>query len=143
VRGRAALALLADGRAQSGGEALTMPRAHGLRISAFRVTTLLSGSPPRPAPQSILGRNVSAGRLAEVAVAPGDSTHLVLTQMQGGHVGSMPTEAGDLTHPNAAFLTGPGDHDAWAAMENEGFDAKARPLAEQFSFLGDGDRVRR
>ncbi|RDC68057.1 MBL fold metallo-hydrolase [Rhodovulum sp. 12E13] len=81
------------------------------------------------------------GPLAEAGYAPADITHVVLTHMHGDHIGGMTTEAGELTYTEAAYLTGQVEYDAWAAQENEGFDAKVRPFAERFTFLGDGDAV--
>lgn len=79
--------------------------------------------------------------LADAGVAPEDVTHVVITHMHGDHIGGMTTEDGSLTYANAAYLTGQAEYDAWAAMDNETFDAKVRPFGDQMTFLGDGDSV--
>mgnify|MGYP006284794991 CR=1 FL=1 len=83
-----------------------------------------------------------ATALGEAGYAPEDITHVVITHMHGDHIGGMTTEAGELTYGNAAYLTGQAEFDAWAAQDNDGFNAKIAPFAERFSFIGDGDTVR-
>jgi len=80
--------------------------------------------------------------LAAAGYAPGDITHVVLTHMHGDHIGGLTDDAGAETFGNTAYVTGQTEFDAWAAMGNDGFEAKVRPLAEKMSFLGDGDDVR-
>jgi glyoxylase-like metal-dependent hydrolase (beta-lactamase superfamily II) len=89
------------------------------------------------------GLNAAAmeSALGDAGYAPDDVTHVVLTHMHGDHIGGMTTEAGELTYPNAAYATAQAEFDHWAAQENEGFEAKVRPFAERFAFLGDGDTV--
>ncbi|MEM9902413.1 MAG: MBL fold metallo-hydrolase [Pseudomonadota bacterium] len=81
------------------------------------------------------------GALAEAGYAPEDVTHVVITHMHGDHIGGMTTEAGDPAYPNAAYITGQAEFDHWAGASNDGFEAKVRPFAEEFTFLGDGDAV--
>ena len=69
----------------------------------------------------------------------GDVSVVVLTHMHGDHIGGMTDAEGNATYPNARYVTGQVEYDHWAAQENEGFDTKVRPFAEQFSFIGDGD----
>ncbi len=88
-----------------------------------------------------LNAEAMAGALGEAGYAPGDITHVVITHMHGDHIGGMTTEAGDATYPNAAYITGQAEFDHWAGAENDNFEAKVRPFADQFSFLGDGDAV--
>lgn len=65
---------------------------------------------------------------------------VVLTHMHGDHIGGM--MQGDApTFPNARYVTGQVEFDAWAAMDNEGFNTKVKPLADQMTFLDDGGSV--
>ncbi len=73
---------------------------------------------------------------------PGDVTHVVITHMHGDHIGGLTNDAGEETFTNAAYITGQAEFDYWSGAENENFEAKVRPLAEKFSFIGDGDAVR-
>lgn len=66
---------------------------------------------------------------------------VVITHMHGDHVGGMTMEDGSLTYPNASYVTGRTEFDAWASQDNETFQAKIAPFAEQFSFLEDGGSV--
>ena len=65
---------------------------------------------------------------------------VVITQMHGDHIGGLMGDGG-ATFPNARYATGQVEFDAWAAMENDGFEAKMRPLAEQTKMIADGDSV--
>jgi len=69
--------------------------------------------------------------------ATGDIDTVVLTHMHGDHIGGLMAN-GTPTFANAAYVTGQTEFDAWAAMENEGFETKVRPLAEKMTFIGDG-----
>lgn len=65
---------------------------------------------------------------------------VVLTHMHGDHIGGL--MAGDApAYPNARYVTGQVEFDAWSKAGNEGFDTKVKPLAEQMTFLGDGGSV--
>ena len=65
---------------------------------------------------------------------------VVITHMHGDHIGGL--MAGDApTFPNARYVTGAKEFDAWATMDNEGFETKVRPLAEQMTMLDDGSGV--
>lgn len=63
---------------------------------------------------------------------------VVLTHMHGDHIGGLSGDAGP-TFANASYIAGQVEFDHWAAAGNEGFDGKVRPLAEQMTFIGDGD----
>ncbi|MEM9248795.1 MAG: MBL fold metallo-hydrolase [Pseudomonadota bacterium] len=82
-----------------------------------------------------------ASALGEAGYAPADISHVVITHMHGDHIGGMTTEAGDPAYPNAAYITGQAEFDHWAGAGNDNFEAKVRPFADQFSFIGDGDAV--
>ncbi|MDP5358934.1 MAG: MBL fold metallo-hydrolase, partial [Paracoccaceae bacterium] len=73
---------------------------------------------------------------------PEQVTHVVITHMHGDHIGGLTDDNGAETFTNAAYVTGQAEFDHWAGAENEGFEAKVRPLAERFTFLGDGGAVR-
>ncbi len=66
---------------------------------------------------------------------------VVITHMHGDHIGGMTREDGSLTYPNARYMTGRAEFDAWAAQDNDNFKAKIEPFAEQFAFLEDGGSV--
>jgi glyoxylase-like metal-dependent hydrolase (beta-lactamase superfamily II) len=66
---------------------------------------------------------------------------VVLTHMHGDHIGGMTMEDGSATYPNARYVTGRTEFDAWAAMDTDGFKAKVQPFADQFTFLEDGGSV--
>lgn len=86
----------------------------------------------------------AAGTLAaltQAGVAAADVTIVVITHMHGDHIGGLTGEDGTPTYPNARYVTGQVEYDNWAAAENETFDAKVKPLAEKFSFIGGGEDV--
>ena len=80
--------------------------------------------------------------LSAAGYAATDITHVVITHMHGDHIGGLTDENGAETFPNAAYVTGQVEFDAWAKASNDGFEAKVRPLAEKFSFIGGGADVR-
>ncbi|MCZ0812410.1 MAG: MBL fold metallo-hydrolase [Pseudomonadota bacterium] len=78
--------------------------------------------------------------LAEAGYSPDQVDVVVITHMHGDHIGGLMN--GDApTFPNARYITGAKEFDAWAGMENEGFESKVRPLAEQMEMLEDGASV--
>ena len=70
-----------------------------------------------------------------------DVTIVVLTHMHGDHIGGLTDDAGTATFPNARYVTGQVEFDHWAGQENERFEGKVRPFAENMTFIGDGDDV--
>ncbi|WP_299143301.1 MBL fold metallo-hydrolase [uncultured Tateyamaria sp.] len=62
---------------------------------------------------------------------------VVITHMHGDHIGGLSTD-GTPTFANAAYMTGSAEFDAWAKADNENFEGKVRPLAEQMTMLDDG-----
>jgi glyoxylase-like metal-dependent hydrolase (beta-lactamase superfamily II) len=84
-----------------------------------------------------------AGTTAALAAAgytPDQVDIVVLTHMHGDHIGGLSTD-GTPTFPNARYVTGSTEFDAWSGTGNEGFDTKVQPLAEQMTMIGDGDSV--
>ncbi|WP_025050414.1 MBL fold metallo-hydrolase [Sulfitobacter noctilucae] len=78
--------------------------------------------------------------LEAAGYAPDQIDIVVLTHMHGDHIGGL--MAGDApTFPNARYVTGQVEFDAWSKMDNEGFNTKVKPLAEQMTFLEDGGSV--
>jgi glyoxylase-like metal-dependent hydrolase (beta-lactamase superfamily II) len=61
--------------------------------------------------------------------------------MHGDHIGGLTAEDGTPTFANASYVTGQAEFDHWAAQNNEGFEAKVRPLADRFTFIGDEGEV--
>ncbi len=78
--------------------------------------------------------------LAEAGYAPEDIDVVVITHMHGDHIGGLLNE-GAPTYANARYVTGQVEYDAWAAQDNERFEANVRPLAEKMEFIGDGGAV--
>ena len=74
--------------------------------------------------------------------ATSDVTHVVPTHMHGDHIGGLTDESGNETFASATYVTGQKEFDSWAKAENEGFNAKVRPLAEKMAFLQGGADVR-
>ena len=81
------------------------------------------------------------GALAEAGYTPDQVDVVVLTHMHGDHIGGLADDAGTLTFPNARYVTGAVEFDAWDMSGNEGFEAKVRPLAEKMTFLDGGGSV--
>ncbi len=65
---------------------------------------------------------------------------VVLTHMHGDHIGGLMND-GAPTFANARYVTGQAEFDHWAGAENEGFEANVRPMADNTTFLGDGQDV--
>ncbi len=65
---------------------------------------------------------------------------VVITHMHGDHIGGLSSD-GTATFPNARYVTGRAEYDAWAAAGNDNFNGKVKPLAEQMVFLEDGGSV--
>ena len=79
--------------------------------------------------------------LAAAGYTPDDVTTVVVTHMHGDHIGGLTAEDGTPTFANAAYVTGQAEFDHWAAQNNETFEAKVRPLADRFTFIGDEGEV--
>ncbi|MBY6003873.1 MBL fold metallo-hydrolase [Salipiger bermudensis] len=70
----------------------------------------------------------------------GDVSHVVITHMHGDHVGGL-TGGDGPTFANAQHVTGQAEYDHWSGVANETFTNKVQPLAEQFSFIGNGESI--
>lgn len=85
-------------------------------------------------PESITGALEAAGYTAEMVDV------VVITHMHGDHIGGL--MSGDApTFPNARYVAGRAEFDAWAQMGNEGFDTRMRPLADRTTMIEDGASV--
>ncbi|SDN57348.1 Glyoxylase, beta-lactamase superfamily II [Lutimaribacter pacificus] len=85
----------------------------------------------------------AAGTTAALQAAgygPEQVDKVVITHMHGDHIGGLMSD-GSPTFANAAYLTGTTEFDAWAGMDNEGFENNVRPLAENMTMLDDGGSV--
>jgi len=65
---------------------------------------------------------------------------VALTHMHGDHIGGLSTD-GVRTFPNARYVTGTTEFDAWSKTDNEGFAEKVKPLADEMTMLEDGGSV--
>ncbi len=79
--------------------------------------------------------------LAAAGYTPDQVDVVVITHMHGDHIGGMTLEDGSATFPNARYVTGRAEYDAWAAQDNERFKTKVAPFAEKMTFLEDGGSV--
>ncbi len=62
---------------------------------------------------------------------------VVITHMHGDHIGGLMAE-GTPTFPNARYVTGAVEFDAWSKAENEKFDSNMKPLAEKATMIDPG-----
>ena len=85
------------------------------------------------------GLNAEAtGKALEAAGYTADMVDLVvITHMHGDHIGGLMRD-GAPAYPNARYATGRVEYDAWAEMDNAGFEGNMRPLAEQTTMMEDG-----
>lgn len=84
-----------------------------------------------------------AGTTAALAAAgytPDQVDIVVLTHMHGDHIGGLLTDSKP-TFPNARYVTGRVEFDAWSERGEEKFVNIVKPLADQMTFLEDGGSV--
>ncbi len=72
--------------------------------------------------------------LGAAGYAPDQIDIVVITHMHGDHIGGLMHE-GSATFPNARYVTGAVEFDAWAGMESQKFDSNMKPLAEKTTML--------
>ena len=87
-----------------------------------------------------LSAAATTAALASAGYTPGQVDIIVLTHMHGDHIGGLMAD-GSPTFPNARYVTGQVEYDHWAGAENEGFEANVRPMADQMTFIGEGQDV--
>ncbi len=80
------------------------------------------------------------GALAAAGYQPDQVDVVVLTHMHGDHIGGL-SDGGTVTFPNARYVTGRVEFDTWSKADNDGFNGKVKPLAEQMSFMEGGGTV--
>ncbi|MDU9004981.1 MBL fold metallo-hydrolase [Sedimentitalea todarodis] len=78
--------------------------------------------------------------LAAAGYTPDMVDVVVITHMHGDHIGGLMHD-GAPTYPNARYVTGSVEFEAWDMSGNETFEAQMRPLAEQTSFIEGGADV--
>ncbi|AJE48312.1 MBL fold metallo-hydrolase [Celeribacter indicus] len=64
---------------------------------------------------------------------------VVITHMHGDHIGGLYSEVP--TFANAAYTTGSAEMNHWDSTGDENFEAKIRPLREEFDLVEDGGEV--
>lgn len=85
----------------------------------------------------------AAGTTAALTAAgytPEQVDVVVITHMHPDHIGGL-MAGGAPTYPNARYVTGAVEFDAWDMSGNELFEAQMRPLAEQTTFITGGTDV--
>ena len=65
---------------------------------------------------------------------------VVITHMHGDHIGGLMMNNAP-TYPNARYITGSVEFDAWDMSGNDNFETKMRPLTEQTTFIEGGASV--
>ena len=72
--------------------------------------------------------------------SPGQVDVVVITHMHPDHIGGL-TRGENPTFPNARYVTGAVEFNAWSDLDSDGFNTKVRPLADRMTMLDDGDSV--
>ncbi|MCU0832284.1 MAG: MBL fold metallo-hydrolase [Rhizobiaceae bacterium] len=94
-----------------------------------------------------MGQTLTA--LAASGYTPEQVTIVVITHMHGDHIGGL-TENGAPAFPNARYVTAQTEFDFWSSADrmgtpaengHKGVVANVVPLADKFTFIGDGGAV--
>lgn len=80
------------------------------------------------------------GALAAAGYRPEEVDKLVITHMHGDHIGGL-LSGQTATFANAEHISGAVENNYWAAAQNEGYEAKVRPLVDRFRFIDPGASV--
>ncbi len=78
--------------------------------------------------------------LTEAGYTPDQVDVVVLTHMHPDHIGGLMTD-GNPAYPNARYVTGAVEYDAWDMSGNKMFEKQMRPLAEKTTFITGGDAI--
>ncbi|MHA3916381.1 MBL fold metallo-hydrolase [Halovulum sp. GXIMD14793] len=78
--------------------------------------------------------------LAAAGYTPDQIDKVVLTHMHGDHISGLNLD-GAVTYPNATYICGAAEDNHWSKAENQGYEAKVRPIREKMTFINDGDEV--
>jgi glyoxylase-like metal-dependent hydrolase (beta-lactamase superfamily II) len=78
--------------------------------------------------------------LTEAGYTPDQVDVVVLTHMHPDHIGGLMAD-GKPAYPNARYVTGAVEYDAWDMSGNKMFEKQMRPLAEKTSFINGGDAI--
>ena len=78
--------------------------------------------------------------LTAAGYTPDQIDVVAITHMHRDHIGGLMAQ-GAPTFPNARYITGATEFDAWSTTGNENFEAQVRPLADQMAFLEGGDQI--
>lgn len=78
--------------------------------------------------------------LGAAGYTPDQVDIVVITHMHGDHIGGLMND-GSPTFPNARYVTGQVEFDAWSKTDNEGFANNVKPMADKMTFLDDGGSV--
>ncbi len=84
--------------------------------------------------------SATTAALAAAGYAPDQVDIVVITHMHGDHIGGLMTNDAP-TYPNAAYVAGRVEFDAWSEAGDERFDTLVKPLADRMTFLEDGGTV--
>lgn len=87
-----------------------------------------------------LSADGTTAALAAAGYTPDMVDVVVITHMHGDHIGGL-MHNGAPTYPNARYVTGSAEFDAWSDMGNDTFEAQMRPVAEQTTFVEGGTDV--
>jgi glyoxylase-like metal-dependent hydrolase (beta-lactamase superfamily II) len=111
------------------------------RTFGFMQPTLVTAGEARVLFDTGMMAGGTLAAMQDAGLAPEEVTHVVLTHMHPDHIGGLTDDAGAPTFPNAAYVAGRVEFDAWAAMNDEMFEAKVRPFEDRMTFVAEGDEV--